>query len=48
MTIVCCGVGYQGGTYQSVLKAGGNYPIIGRAIYEADHPKEAIKQLIKH
>ena len=46
-TIVCCGVGYQGGTYRSVLSAGGNYPIIGRAIYEAGQPKEAIKQLIK-
>lgn len=45
--LVCCGVGYQGGTYQSVLKAGGNYPIIGRAIYEAASPKEAIKQLIQ-
>lgn len=47
-TIVCCGVGYQGGTYQSVLKAGGNYPIIGRAIYEAANPREIIKQLIKN
>ena len=46
-TIVCCGVGYQGGTYQKVLNAGGNYPIIGRAIYAAAQPKEAIKQLMQ-
>lgn len=45
-TIVCCGVGYQGGSYQSVLNAGGNYPIIGRAIYESDKPREAIKHLL--
>ncbi len=45
-TIVCCGVGYQGGTYRNVLKAGGNYPIIGRAIYDSDQPTEAIKQLM--
>ncbi len=46
-TIVCCGVGYQGGSYQNVLKAGGNYSIIGRAIYEAANPREAIEQLKK-
>lgn len=44
-TIVCCGVGYQGGTYQGVLKSGGNYSIIGRAIYEDPQPKEAIRKL---
>ncbi|MFZ4099020.1 MAG: orotidine-5'-phosphate decarboxylase [Chlamydiia bacterium] len=44
-TIVCCGVGHQGGTYQSVLKAGGNYPIIGRAIFEAASPKDALVRL---
>ncbi len=46
-TLVCCGVGYQGGSYQSVLKAGGNYSIIGRAIYEADQPREAVQRLMK-
>lgn len=45
-TIVCCGVGAQGGTYHGVLTAGGNYPIIGRAIYEAKQPREAIQQLM--
>ena len=43
--IVCCGVGYQGGSYQKVLKAGGNYPIIGRSIYDSLDPKKAIKDL---
>lgn len=46
-TIVCCGVGFQGGTYQSVLQAGGDYPIIGRAIYESKTPRDAIQQLMK-
>lgn len=47
-TIVCCGVGYQGGTYQGVLSAGGNYSIIGRTIYEALCPKESIRRILSH
>lgn len=46
-TIVCCGVGFQGGSHQSVLKSGGDYSIIGRAIYESKTPICAIQQLIK-
>lgn len=46
-TIVCCGVGSQGGTYQTVLRAGGDYPIIGRAIYESKTPRLSIQKLMK-
>ena len=44
--IVCCGVGAQGGVYNEVLKAGGDFPIIGRAIYQAENPREFIKKNI--
>lgn len=40
--IVCCGVGAQGGKYDEVLAAGGDFPIIGRAIYQAEKPREYI------
>lgn len=40
--IVCCGVGAQGGDYHSVLDAGGDFPIIGRAIYQSEKPREFI------
>lgn len=43
--IVCCGVGAQGGKHQSVLDAGGTYSIVGRAIYAADDPVAAAKNI---
>lgn len=46
MKIVCCGVGAQGGDYHSVLKAGGDFPIIGRAIYQSKNPRKYIKENI--
>jgi orotidine-5'-phosphate decarboxylase len=46
--IVCCGIGSQGGRYMSAVAAGGTYPIVGRAIYEAIDPKQAIRNLISH
>lgn len=42
MKIVCCGVGAQGGDYHSVLDAGGDFPIIGRAIYQSENPRDYI------
>ena len=44
--IVCCGVGAQGGVYRDVLDAGGDFPIIGRSIYQAKNPREYIKKSI--
>lgn len=43
--IVCCGVGAQGGTYGQVRTAGADYAIVGRAIYEAQHPVAKIAEL---
>lgn len=46
--IVCCGVGAQGGDYHKVLKAGGDFPIIGRSIYQAENPRDYIlKNILK-
>lgn len=42
LKIVCCGVGAQGGTYDSVIESGGDFPIIGRAIYQASSPRQYI------
>ncbi|MCQ2085811.1 MAG: orotidine-5'-phosphate decarboxylase [archaeon] len=37
--ILSPGVGAQGGSAISAIKAGANYVIVGRAIYKADNPK---------
>lgn len=42
LKIVCCGVGAQGGSYKKVLEAGGDFPIIGRAIYQSNRPRDYI------
>lgn len=44
--IVCCGVGYQGGSYGAVLDAGGTYAIVGRSIYQAPDPRAAAEGLV--
>lgn len=44
--IVCCGVGAQGGKHQEVLKAGGTYSIVGRAIYNAPDPAKALADIL--
>ncbi|MBI1286132.1 MAG: orotidine-5'-phosphate decarboxylase [Flavobacteriales bacterium] len=46
MIIVACGVGAQGGQYSEVIKAGADYAIIGRAIYESSNPSLAIESII--
>jgi len=45
--IVCCGVGYQGGTLKGVIESGGDYAIIGRAIYKAPSPLEAVQSILE-
>lgn len=40
--IVSCGVGAQGGSFEEALKAGADYAIIGRAIYDHPNPREAV------
>ena len=46
LKIVCCGVGAQGGSYWDVLNAGGDFPIIGRAIYQNPNPRQYILDIL--
>ncbi|NJE08602.1 orotidine-5'-phosphate decarboxylase [Thermococcus sp. M39] len=43
--ILTPGIGAQGGRAKEALKAGADYIIVGRAIYNADNPREAAKSL---
>jgi len=45
MEIISPGVGAQGGSASDALRAGADYIIVGRAIYEAPDPKEAARRL---
>jgi orotidine-5'-phosphate decarboxylase len=45
LEIISPGVGAQGGKASDALKAGADYIIVGRAIYEAPDPKAAAKTL---
>ncbi|KHF37804.1 orotidine-5'-phosphate decarboxylase [Halalkalibacter okhensis] len=40
--IVSCGVGAQGGSFADAVDAGADFAIIGRAIYDAPSPREAV------
>jgi len=44
--IVCCGVGFQGGSFYELLDAGGDYPIVGRSIYNAADPIAACRAIL--
>ena len=39
------GVGAQGGKAKEVLKAGADYVIVGRSIYESENPRESAREL---
>ena len=45
MEIITPGVGAQGGKASDAIRAGADYIIVGRAIYEAADPKDAAKKL---
>ncbi len=45
LEIISPGVGAQGGKASDALRAGADYVIVGRAIYQADDPREAARQL---
>ena len=47
LKILCPGVGAQGGIIKDVFDAGGDFAIVGRSIYQAEEPDEALKQLIR-
>jgi len=42
LIIACCGIGAQGPEPGSAIKAGADFEIIGRTIYEADNSKSSI------
>ena len=44
--ILSPGVGAQGGSASSAIKAGADYVIVGRAIYKADDPKAVAKSIV--
>ena len=45
LEIITPGVGAQGGKASDAIRAGADYIIVGRAIYEAPDPKDAAKKL---
>ena len=45
LKILAPGVGAQGGSASDTIRAGADYVIVGRAIYQASDPKEAAKQI---
>ena len=45
MEIISPGVGAQGGKASDAIRAGADYIIVGRAIYESPDPKDAARQL---
>jgi len=47
LIIACCGIGAQGPKPGSGIKAGADFEIIGRAIYEADNSKSTSKQIVE-
>lgn len=45
--ILSPGVGTQGGKYGDALKAGANFEMIGRALYESNDPKKEILKILQ-
>ncbi len=45
LMIVCCGIGAQGGKFGEAIAAGGDFEIIGRAIYAAPDPVRAVEEI---
>ncbi len=47
LLIVSCGIGAQGGKFGGALKAGADYEIIGRAIYQSEQPEQKVNEIKK-
>ncbi|MFH1450467.1 MAG: orotidine 5'-phosphate decarboxylase / HUMPS family protein [archaeon] len=47
MFITSPGIGAQGGSCEEAVKAGTDYPIVGRAVYEAEDSVKAVEALYK-
>lgn len=45
--ILSPGVGAQGGTVADPIRSGADYIIVGRAIYDASHPREVAEKITK-
>ncbi|MCK4938638.1 MAG: orotidine-5'-phosphate decarboxylase, partial [Methanosarcinales archaeon] len=45
LTIISPGVGAQGGSAGDTIRAGADYVIVGRSIYQSDDPESAAKQI---
>ena len=45
MTVLTPGIGAQGGQPGDAIKAGADYEIVGRAIYQSEHPAEAARRI---
>ena len=45
MTIISCGMGFQGGMEGSALKAGADFEIYGRSIYKDPNPQKAAREI---
>ena len=45
LMIACCGIGVQGGRFGAAIEARGDFEIIGRAIYQAEAPSRAAKEI---
>lgn len=45
LMIACCGIGVQGGKFGAAIAAGGDFEIIGRAIYQAPDPARAVAEI---
>jgi orotidine-5'-phosphate decarboxylase len=39
------GIGAQGGKVRDAIKAGADYVIVGRSIYESENPREVARRL---
>ena len=46
VTIISPGVGAQGGSASDVIKAGADWVIVGRSIYQSDNPADAAKAIV--
>ncbi|HJH30612.1 MAG TPA: orotidine-5'-phosphate decarboxylase [Methanosarcinaceae archaeon] len=46
LSIISPGVGAQGGIAADVIKAGADWVIVGRSIYQADSPKDAAAEIV--
>jgi orotidine-5'-phosphate decarboxylase len=47
LTVLSPGVGVQGGNAVDALRAGADFVIVGRSIYESEHPKMVVERMVR-